>query len=206
MEAGCHESIPTSTTLLVRIRDLEDQLSWHEFFATYKKLIFAVALKSRLTEAEAQDVVQETMVSVTKHITDFRYDRKIGSFKRWLLNMTHWRIRDQFRKRSQLVSLSATSTTTEAEWLDNVADPLSIDQNQFWESEWQKMILELAITKVKRRHDPEKYQIFDFLVNKEWSPQKVADNFGISINQVYLAKHRIVQLIKLEVQRAHKLG
>jgi len=204
MEARHHESIPTSTTLLERIRDLGDQLSWHEFFATYKKLIYAVALKSRLTEAEAQDVVQETMVSVTKHISSFRYDRKIGSFKRWLLNMTHWRIRDQFRKRGQLVSLSAA--TTETEWIDNVADPMSVDRNHFWETEWQKMILEIAITRVKRRHDPEKYQIFDFLVNKEWPPQKVADNFGISINQVYLAKHRIVELIKVEVKRAHKLG
>jgi len=54
---------------------------------------------------------------------------------------------------------------------------------------------------VKRRLDPQKYQIFDFYVNKEWSPNKVSAVFGISVDQVYLAKHRVTEMIKEEVKR-----
>jgi DNA-directed RNA polymerase specialized sigma24 family protein len=54
---------------------------------------------------------------------------------------------------------------------------------------------------VKRRLDPQRYQIFDFYVNKEWPPEKVAKAFGISVDQVYLAKHRVTEMIKAEVKR-----
>jgi RNA polymerase sigma-70 factor (ECF subfamily) len=143
------------------------------------------------------------MISVAKHIPNFKYDRNIGSFKHWLLNMTRWRIRDQLRKRKTYATPvhkdNATETKTEA--VNKLPDPASINLDELWETEWEKNLLEAAITKVRRQLDPEKYQIFDLLVNKEWSPQRVAETFKISLNQVYLAKHRITELIKEEVER-----
>jgi RNA polymerase sigma-70 factor (ECF subfamily) len=70
-----------------------------------------------------------------------------------------------------------------------------------WDAEWEKNLLDAALAKVKRRLDPQKYQIFDLYVNKEWAPEKVAATFGISVDQVYLAKHRTTELIKEEVKR-----
>src|SRR5215472_3086238 len=96
------EFIPTRYTLLSRLQNWEDNESWKDFFDTYWRLIYSVARKSGLTEAEAQDVVQETVISVAKHIHKFRRDRKLGSFKGWLRNLTRWRIADQLRKRTRL--------------------------------------------------------------------------------------------------------
>ena len=62
-------------------------------------MIHSIALKSGLTEAEAQDVVQETVICVAKDINKFKRDRQFGSFKGWLRNLTRWRIADQLRKR-----------------------------------------------------------------------------------------------------------
>src|ERR1044071_8154758 len=93
------ELIPTRTTLIHRLKNWQDQSSWQDFFDTYWKLLFDVALKSGLSEVEAQDVVQETMISVAKHMPKFKYDPAIGTLKAWLLNMTRWRIADQIRKR-----------------------------------------------------------------------------------------------------------
>src|SRR5579864_1571102 len=93
------EFIPTRYTLLSRLQNWEDNESWKDFFDTYWRLIYSVARKSGLTEVEAQDVVQETVISVSKHIHKFRRDCKLGSFKGWLRNLTRWRIADQLRKR-----------------------------------------------------------------------------------------------------------
>ena len=190
--ADDEELIPTRATLIHRLKNWQDQSSWQDFFDTYWKLIYGVAIKGGLTKAEAEDVVQETLFSVAKHMPNFKYDSKIGSFKAWLLNMTRWRITDQLRKRgysvdSQLVEELKTQSPSNLEKL--------------WDAEWEKNLLDAAVARVKRRLDPQKYQIFDFYVNKEWAPDKVAKTFGISINQVYLAKHRVVELIKEEVNR-----
>jgi RNA polymerase sigma-70 factor (ECF subfamily) len=186
------ELIPTRTTLILRLKNWQDQSSWQVFFDTYWKLIYGVAIKGGLTKTEAQDVVQETMFSVAKHMTDFKYDRKIGSFKAWLLTMTRWRIIDQLRKRRYSV---------DSHMEDKLINQSDSDLDKLWDAEWEQNLYDAAVTRVKRRLDPQKYQIFDFYVNKQWTPGKVAKTFGISINQVYLAKHRVVELIKEEVKR-----
>jgi RNA polymerase sigma factor (sigma-70 family) len=200
------DSIATRTTLLERLKDWRDNPSWQEFFDTYWKLIYGFAIRSGLNQAEAQDVVQETMLSVAKNIPTFKYDRTIGSFKHWLLNMTRWRISDQVRKRKNLVAEADQDSPSETKTgrVNRVPDPASLDLDALWETEWEKTLLEAAVTKVKRQLDPEKYQIFDLLVNKEWPPQKVADTFAMTVNQVYLAKHRVTELIKEEVERLKK--
>jgi RNA polymerase sigma-70 factor (ECF subfamily) len=184
--------IPTRTTLIHRLKNWQDQSSWQDFFDTYWKLIYGVAIKGGLTKTEAQDVVQETMLSVAKHMPNFKYDRKIGSFKAWLLNMTRWRMIDQLRKRGYPIDSRIEHKLT---------DQSDSNLEKLWDAEWEKNLFDAAITKVKRRLDPQKYQIFDFYVNKQWMPDKVAKTFGISVNQVYLAKHRVVELIKEEVEK-----
>src|SRR5690348_8528488 len=92
-------STPTRHTLLRRIKDWTDEKSWDEFFNIYSKLIFEFARKAGLNEAEARDVVQETITTVAKQIHQFQADGARGSFKSWLLQLARWRVADQMRKR-----------------------------------------------------------------------------------------------------------
>ena len=87
----------TRSTLLVRLKDLEDQEAWYYFFETYWKLIFNFALKSGLDESDAEDVVQETVRAVARQMPEFEYNRQRGSFRSWLLTLTHRRVIDHFR-------------------------------------------------------------------------------------------------------------
>lgn len=203
MAEATNELIPTRATLIQRLKNWQDQPSWQEFFDTYWKLIYGVAIKGGLTEAEAQDVVQETMISAAKHMPTFQYDPNIGSFKAWLLNMTRWRIIDHVRKRKNhhrnLAHPEDADGKTEV--INRVIDPAGQDLDELWNVEWEKNLLESALAKVKRQADPQKYQIFDFYVNKEWTPEKVAATFNVSVDQVYLIKHRITGMIKDEVKR-----
>lgn len=207
MAAHSPELIPTRASLLRRLPNLQDQASWNDFFNTYWKLIYGVARKAGLTEVEAQDVVQETMVSVMKHIPSFNYDPAIGTFKAWLLKMTRWRILDQLRKRLPVShKRSKEDSSTHTSTIENVIDPNSQDLDAAWNKEFERTLFEAARAKVKQRVDPQKYQVFDFYVRKEWPAEKVAATFAVSIEQVYLAKHRILELIKQEVRRLEKEG
>src|SRR5436305_15266540 len=98
------ELIPTRVTLLHRLKNWQDDSSWQEFFDTYWKLIYGVARQAGLADAEAQDIVQETLVAVARHMPKFKYDPGIGSFKTWLLNMTRWRIIDHAGRRAPLAN------------------------------------------------------------------------------------------------------
>jgi len=56
--------------LLSRLKDWRDDASWQEFFDTYWRLIYGVARKAGLSDAEAQDIVQETVFSVVRVLVD----------------------------------------------------------------------------------------------------------------------------------------
>ena len=68
------EFIPTRKTLIDRLKNWHDEASWQDFFDTYWKLIYGLARKFGLNEEDAQDVVQETLVSVANHMPNFKYD------------------------------------------------------------------------------------------------------------------------------------
>lgn len=205
MQISDDELIRTRTTLINRLQNWQDQASWQEFFDVYWKLIYVYAVKSGLTGTEAQDVVQETMFSVAKHMPNFKYDRKIGSFKTWLMNMTRWRITDQFRKRAPVCRSRSQSddesNSTNADKLENLPDLAIPSLETLWDAEWKTTLLEAAMGKVKRSLAPEHFQVFDLYVNKEWAPDRIAKAFGIAVDQVYVRKNRVSKAIKAEVEK-----
>src|SRR6266481_5270325 len=91
--------ISTRMTLIERLKDWEDQESWRQFFDTYWKLIYSVARKSGLSQQDAEDVVQETVICVSKNIRNFKADSSFGSFRAWLLRMTRWRVMNRTNRR-----------------------------------------------------------------------------------------------------------
>lgn len=196
------EFIPTRATLIQRLKNWQDQASWQVFFETYWKLIYGLARKFGLNEEDAQDVVQETMVSVAQAMPNFKYDPRIGSFKSWLRQLIRWRITDHLRKQIPgAVSLQVETETGDSSVLHEIPDQTVPSMEQFYEQEWQKNLLAAAVSNVKRKLDPKRYQIFDFYVNRDWPPEKVASAFSIPVEQVYLAKHRITEMIKSETKR-----
>jgi RNA polymerase sigma factor (sigma-70 family) len=193
--------LATRRSLVDRLGNWDDHSRWQEFFETYWKLIYSVARKAGLSDAEAQDVVQETVITVAKNIGKLDYDPGVGSFKGWLLNITRWRIADQFRKRmpghNQAARLSDDRRTVT---IERVADSNAIDLEELWEREWQENLLATAMTRLKKKVVPKHFQIFDCSVRKEWPAQKVADVLGVSVGQVYLVRHRVAALLKKEIK------
>jgi RNA polymerase sigma-70 factor (ECF subfamily) len=206
MDQTPDELIPTRATLLQRLKDWQDQASWQDFFDTYWNLIYGVAIKGGLTPAEAQDVVQETMLAVAKHMPQFQYNPNIGSFKGWLLQLTRWRMTDQLRKRGLQPPLAKPSDAAQPEDIAAELDAGQVDPEleKLWDVEWENNLLQAALTKAKRKLDPKHYQIFDFCVNKAWPPEKISTLFGITVGQVYVTKHRVTEAIKEEVERLRK--
>jgi RNA polymerase sigma-70 factor (ECF subfamily) len=200
------ELIPTRATLILRLKDWQDQASWQEFFDTYWQLIFKFAIKRGLTPDEAGDVVQETMIAVARHMPAFKYDPLLGSFKTWLLNMTSWRVTDQLRLRPLATppNKPAADHLPEDDHPSPPTEHIPPDLEKLWDEEWENNLLAAAITNARRRLDPKQYQIYDFNVNKEWPAERVAQAFAIPVSQVYLAKHRVTELIKAEAERLKK--
>ncbi len=208
---GFEAVLQTRQSFLSRLRDWEDDGSWQEFFDNYWRFIYRAALRTGLSDAEAQDVVQETILSVAKRMPGFKYDPESGSFKNWLLLITRRRIGD-YLQREQRQKLCAGRTKDEntrrrracRRTLTALPDPTSSSLDQFWEAEWECNLISAALDRVKVRVSPRQFQIFDCHVVQQWPAAEVARALNVSIGKVYLAKCRISVLLRKEITRLKK--
>lgn len=199
------ELIPTRNSLLNRLKDWGDQASWTDFFDTYWKLIYGVASKAGLSDAEAQDVVQETLLSVAKTMPGFNYNPEIGSFKSYLLTLTRWRILDQLRRRGQFPTIKQDNDLTRTEFVEQLINSSGCEFERVWDQEWETNLLNAALEKVRRRANPKHFQLFDLYVRKGWSVQEVTQTMEVSVHQVYTAKSRIASMLKKEIEDLRRL-
>jgi RNA polymerase sigma factor (sigma-70 family) len=197
------EPVRTRRSLITRLKQWDDQASWQEFFDTYWKLIFSVALRAGLSEAEAEDIVQDTIISVARQMPNFQYDPTRGSFKSWLFLITQRRISDHLRKVYRRVKIhqAAPGQTSRTALLERAPDPASEKLETIWDEEWKRRAFEEALNRVKTQIDATHFQIFDCYVRKNWPVKEITKSFGIRAGQVYLIKHRVSALLTQELKR-----
>ncbi|MBI3416582.1 MAG: sigma-70 family RNA polymerase sigma factor [Verrucomicrobia bacterium] len=215
---SAEELIPTRASLLVRIKDPADDTSWREFHETYRRLIFGVARKAGLSEVEAEDATQDTLVAVAQNIAEFRYEPKRCSFKTWLMMITRQRIIWQIRKRqgvggSELFGadgagrfatggLTARDDDTErTATVERVPDPANLNLDAIWDEEWQQNLLAAALERVKEQVNSRQFQIFELAAIQAWSVSDIARTLRVNAAQVYLARHRVGAALKREVRK-----
>ena len=193
----------TRKSLIAKLDNWEDQQAWDEFYKTYWRLIYAVAVKAGLRSDEAFDCVQETILSIAKQSKKNLYDPAQGSFKTWLMNMTRWRINDQFRKRKKDTAMVTGDWESDLKTavIDRVEDPNGDVLSRLWDVEWKKNVADAALARVKAQVSPKQYQIFDCYVIKQWEAKRVQDHLHVSMAQVYLAKHRVGAVLRRELAK-----
>jgi RNA polymerase sigma-70 factor (ECF subfamily) len=188
----------TSSSMLRRIKSLSDATSWARFYELYSPMIQRFALKSGLTAVEAQDVVQNTMLNVTREIGEFQYDRTKGSFKTWLFNCVRWRIVDAFRARPKnMVQLDKTEPQGNGEgrsW-----EPSESVFEKIWDDEWSEQLRREALEEVKKKASSAHFQIFYLYAVEGMASKQVAEMVGTSVAQVYLVRCRLGRMFKKQL-------
>ena len=206
------DSLPTRDSLLNRIKDLGDDASWRDFFETYWELIYNLARKAGLTDPEAQDVVQDTVIAVSRNIGTFRTGADRGSFKAWLKQQTRWRIADQFRKRDKFARspgpgdadhqrAQAADDQTGTATINRISDPATLDTDATWDAEWERHLLKVALERMKARVSVKQFQMFDLHALQGLSAKETARAVGASVMAVHMGTSRLRRLLRKEVAR-----
>jgi RNA polymerase sigma factor (sigma-70 family) len=186
----------TRESLLSRLRDASDDGSWSEFYYTYWDLIFRCAVKYGLSNEQAEEVVQDTLVALVGILPKFKYDRSKGSFKSWLMTQTRWKVLD-FQRR-----LHARDSS-------HFADPeeIGVDNfHEYWEAEWKKAILQMALERLKNSVSPHLIQLFGMCVLEERGAAETARMLRVSRASVHMAVFKVKRLCKREIRRLESEG
>ena len=206
------DSLPTRDSLLSRMKDLGDDASWRNFFEIYWELIYNLARKNGLTDTEAQDVVQDTVIAVSRNIAGFRTGAEHGSFKAYLLKQTRWRIADQFRNRDKFARRAAVESGKQGQgepdnddtgtaMANRIPDPATLEVDATWDAEWEKHVLKAGLERLKARVSVKQFQMFDLHALQGLSAKETARTLGSSVMAVHMATSRLRRLLRREIAR-----
>jgi len=194
----------TRTSLLKRLKCPENDQGWREFACLYSGLIKRLARSASLTEDEAEDVLQEVLISVARNIRDFHYDPDVSSFKRWLSNITRWRITSQIRRRIRYqMRFGDSPLNYEAPRIEEIPAP-DVSEDSLQDVKWGENLLRLALKQVRAEIREKHFQIYFLRVIKEKEISEVCRQLRVNRGQVYVATLRVGRLVKAKIQELRR--
>ena len=192
--------LETRSSLINRLKATMNGESWEVFFNTYWELIYSVARRKGLSEADSQDIVQETILKVHKSLERFQYNRERGSFKGWLRTITRSRLVEHYKKQ-QRQPPTQQPRENEDDPLVNLADPQGPELDRIWSEEWSRSLIQRSLTFLKQQVSLKQYQIFKCHCIDEWSVKEVCDALNVNAAQVYMAKQRVGKIFAAKLER-----
>ena len=189
-----HSEILTRETLLLRLRDQGDQVAWGEFVEIYTPLLYNYCKKRELAHADASDIVQDVMRSVSLAMENFEYDPKKGKFKGWLFTAVRNAISSHFRKKSR-----RPETVADTLVLESLESDPQEEEAKRWEQDYQNQLMGWALEKIKGEFAERIWSAFKGTALEHRSAEEVGNDLGMSKNAVGVAKHRVMMRLREKV-------
>lgn len=192
---------PTRPSLLIALRDSQDDRAWAEFVALYTPLIFGHCVRRGLQEADAADVAQEVMKAVAGAMGRFDYDRQRGSFRAWLLTVVRSKLNNFFARRARQPETPGDTR------VGALADEAPVaGEDAAWEAECRQRLFDWAVVRVQPEFQTNTWQAFWNTAVEMRPVGDVAADLGMSPGAVYIARSRVIARLREEIESADDEG
>jgi RNA polymerase sigma-70 factor (ECF subfamily) len=186
----------TNLLLLDRLRDMpRDEEAWSEFVLGYAPAIRRWCRTWGLQAVDSDDVTQTVLCKLARKMTTFHYDRS-RTFRGYLKTLTYYAVCDaleEIRRRKD-----RPASTTLLDWL--VIVDTRNDLARCLETELRRDLFREAAARVMRRTEPGTWDAFRLLSLERLPGQDVARRLGMTVAAVYMAKSRVVKMLRQEIR------
>jgi RNA polymerase sigma-70 factor (ECF subfamily) len=186
----------TRQSLLLRAQTGEEG-AWKDLTDLYRPLIIGWLNRQGVPAVDLDDLSQDVLLSVVKHLPTFEHSGHRGAFRSWLRTIVCSRTADYWRAAGARTPASGGSGATAA--LQQITDPGS-DLNRQWDEEHDRYVLGCLLDLVDEEFEPATLRAFRRLALDGASGAEVAAELGLSVAAVYVAKTRVLQRIRREAE------
>ena len=189
--ASSNKNFPETRPSLIRsLRDdSRAESAWREFFERYAPAVYRVARRQGLSHADADDIVQQSMLAVSTHIGKFEYDRDRGRFRQWIKTIAANKVRDLLRR-----GKAARDTVPLTEANEQADDQPSLDS--LWEQEWKVQDMLFCLDQVAADISPRRFEAFRLYVLEGVSADETAEQLGMTRAHVYVTRAQVSKRIR----------
>ena len=182
--------------MILRLRQ-QDAEAWQEFVEIYQPLVYRLALKKGLQQADALDATQEVLARVAKAIGNWDPDPAKGTFRGWLSTITRNLVVEFLRSRKRRPITSDNSSVDEL--IRQVPD--TSNESQLFDLEEKRQIFAWAAKKIRPEFKNNSWQAFWMTAVENRDVESVARELGLTKGAVYIARSRVMAKFKTKIQQ-----
>ncbi len=186
----------TRQSLLLRAQTGETD-AWKDLLDLYRPLILGWLNRQGVPPRDLEDLSQEVLLSVVKHLPGYQHSGQRGAFRSWLRTIVCSRTVDYWRATNGNIQASGGSGATAA--LQEIADPDSA-LNRQWDEEHDHYVVDCLLDLVEAEFEPMTLKAFRRVTLDGVSGIEAARELGLSVAAVYMAKSRVLQRIRQEAE------
>lgn len=186
----------TRDSLLVRLADTADHEAWCQFTAIYRPLIYRLARRRGLQDADAQDLAQRVLLSVAGAIGQWQAEPKRAKFRTWLHTVARNAVIDHLRAAQPDVAEGGTTAQLR---LQEAADDRERQADEELEREYQRELFRWAAREVRDEFAETTWLAFWRTAVEGVPIPAVADELGKTVGAVYIARSRVMQRLREKV-------
>jgi RNA polymerase sigma factor (sigma-70 family) len=185
----------TRPSLLVRLADHADQAAWLEFAEVYAPVIRRLALRRGLQPADADDLTQQVLTSVSKAIDRWQNDPGRARFRTWLHRVAQNAIINALVRRAPDRASGDTGIQNRLQNAPAAEGPRS----DLLKLELRREVFRWAAERIRNEFRPDTWNAFWLTAVDEKSVEEVAAELNMSAGAIYAARSRIMRRLKEKV-------
>ena len=193
-----HDAPSTQAGLVVRLRNADDEAAWADFIDVYEPLIYRLVRSRGLQDADAREVTQEVLWSVSRAVDSWDPDPERGSFRAWLATIAR-NLTVNYLTRTQRPT-RGTGRTSFHELLKQHPD-VATDDSQEFDLELGRRLFVCASDRVRVQVRAATWEAFWRTTIDDRSAADTAEELGLTIGAVYIARSRVMFRLRKEVER-----
>jgi len=189
------DSFETRPSLLLRLGDPSDRTAWEEFTSLYWPVIYRLARKRGLQDADAQDLAQKILLTLSRKIADSKPTTESGAFRGWLSVVTRNVTLNMLSRRKQDVPRGGTSLLQQ---LASLPEPEDVDRE--FELEYRRALFRMAADEIRSEFQPATWSAFWLTAVEGLTVEEAAEHLGLQIGSIYAGRSRVMRRLKQKIQ------
>ena len=185
----------TRYSLLMEVAESANQEAWQEFAAIYRPVVYRLARRRGLQDADAEDLAQQVLVVVSKKIGDWRPSTPRGAFRGWLTTITHNAVINALTRKGGVAAVGGTGMMKKLQ-----AIPAQSESLAEVEEELRRGLFRQAAELIRPEFQESTWAAFWLTAVEELNIVAVARRLGKNEGTIYAARSRIMRRLKEKVQ------
>jgi RNA polymerase sigma factor (sigma-70 family) len=192
----------TRTSLLVRMQSLADEEAWSEFVTIYRPVVYRLARKRGLQDADADDLAQRVVIAVRRAIENWDADPAKGRFRSWLARIAQNAIINALTRRPPDI---AAGGTTVHEILEKQPEPDHPTQESL-QRECRRSVFRWAAQRIRPEFHDGTWDAFWLTTVEGMCVDEAARTLGKAVGAIYAARSRVIRRLKAEIEQNRFIG